>query len=194
MVFSPFVPDSKAGHAGGAYLHTHLTELHHHFNITMICPDTEENLEALERLQMKIRVVLVPKFPSAGIRSIRHIDNLFRIFSLNLLTKTFLTNVMNNQEVVATLRIADSVEFQWGEMAGALGFVKKTNARAETYVFAQDVISQRNKRILKTSPLALRPLLYIYFKKISWLEAKSYRNATRVAVYSGKDQRLLKKM
>ncbi len=194
VVFSPFVPESNAGHAGGVYLYSHLSELQNHFKITLISFETSENLKSLGDLDLDIDVVLAPKLASSGIRSKKAIDNLFRVFSSSLLPKAFLLNLKANTRIARLVVDAHLVEFQWGEMSSAINFVRKLNRKAHTYVFAHDIIRQRNKRILLTFPPITRPLLWLYFSKVAWLEQQNYKVATRVAVFSSKDQGLLAEM
>jgi glycosyltransferase involved in cell wall biosynthesis len=189
----PFVPHPHMLHAGGQYLHDHLTALRQRYACVLVAPGTDENRQVVARGQHDVETVLAEPVRPARARRWQLLRE--RVWDLlHPLRPGAEFERAIRKHVLERLGDCDVVELQWPEYVGLLPAIRKHAPDLPVVVVEHDVLSQRLSRAARQgvswksrlrSRLSTRP--------VARLERKLLNQASRVVVFSDKDAALLRR-
>ncbi|MGY1735354.1 glycosyltransferase [Geodermatophilus sp. SYSU D00684] len=191
---STHMPYDGIPHAGGDLYARHVRLLSESHRLTVVCPWTSTNEEALGRPVHGSyrRVLVVPPSRRREARRAGRRSLLTR--ALPFLTRgPFVRALLRDEELVATLRRAGQVELQWFDVITLAPRLRRALPGTPLTGVFHDVASQGHLRMLTSpaTPWARRALALVRLVLSVPLEWRAVRALRTAVVLSDKDGRLL---
>lgn len=190
---APVLPYEGIPYAGARYYFRHLNALAKYNDVTVVCPNSRENRDALDRCGDKFSVELVeahtPPFPTLINRIAEVAFNAAKILTPGPYIEGALSSAFSDQG-----HDIDIVELHWSEYAGLVPRLKES-LRCPIVVFDHDVYSQKIDRLSQRSneflPRVRAKALRRHARR---REQKLLGMADAVAVFSLKDKDILRRI
>ena len=191
LSFSQFTTYRGVPHAGGEYLLRHLGALKSVMKIDVVVGRaSREDLARGVGLGWGLRVANTPRFLRG------RLGRLIVMFGKALdgasLGRDVELGIRRDAAILALVRDADVVEFQWTESAKLAAFVRRMNPSATQFLVVHDLLTQRwFRRRTNANSVRLKVFYWLRQRSAQRAEKTAFSRVDCIVTFSEKDARLI---